>query len=229
MSIIETGMTIRDYAVVVVIALGPMSPATGAGDPVRGAQVFSTCAACHSVEPDRNLTGPSLSGVWGRKAGTLANFFRYSTALAKSGLAWNEETLDSWLQDPQSMVPGNYMAFAGLRDDRARADLIAFLRSASDGTAPRTAKAPALPDLKKAPPEAAVTAIRHCGDSYFVTNAKGATLPFWEFNLRMKTDSSARGPAPGKPVLVGQGMQGDRAQVVFSSPQEISGFVREGC
>jgi len=55
------------------------------------------------------------------------------------------------------------------------------------------------------------------------------TLPFWEFNLRFKTDSSPNGPAPGKPVLVGQGMQGDRAQVVFSAPEEISSFIRKGC
>jgi cytochrome c len=62
-----------------------------------------------------------------------------------------------------------------------------------------------------------------------VTNAKDQTRAFWEFNLRFKTDSSPSGPEPGKPVLVSQGMQGDRAQVVFSKPAEISSFIRERC
>jgi cytochrome c len=54
-------------------------------------------------------------------------------------------------------------------------------------------------------------------------------MNYWEFNLRFKTDASPRGPAPGKPVLVGQGMQGDQAQVVFARSAEISAFIREGC
>ncbi|MEO8142813.1 MAG: c-type cytochrome [Betaproteobacteria bacterium] len=222
-------MMIRNRIALLALALGSAGIAEGAGDAARGAQVFRACAACHALEPDRNLTGPSLSGVWGRKAGSLESFLRYSAALKKSGLAWNEATLDAWLRDPQAAMPGNYMGFAGLRDDRARADLVAFLLAASKGKAPAAAIPPSLPDLKTAPAEAAIASIRHCGDSYFVTNGKGETRPFWEFNLRMKTDSSTRGPAAGKPVLVGQGMQGDRAQVVFARPEEISAFIREGC
>ena len=83
--------------------------------------------------------------------------------------------------------------------------------------------------LKEAPADNRVSAIRHCKDSYFVTTAAGQTLPYWEFNLRFKTDSSASGPGPNAPVMVGQGMQGDRAQVVFSMPAEISAFIKEGC
>ncbi|MGH8629850.1 MAG: c-type cytochrome, partial [Burkholderiales bacterium] len=210
-------------------AMAAVTPASGAGDVNRGAQAFRACTACHALEPERNLTGPSLSGVWGRKAATLASFLRFSDALKKSGFAWNEQTLDAWLRNPEAMVRGNYMLFPGLGDARARSDLIAFLRAASDGSGPRVAKTPALPDLKKAPPEATVAAIRHCGDTYYVTNGEGETRPFWDFNLRLKTDASARGPAPGKPVLVGSGMQGDRAQVVFAHPGEISGFIREAC
>ena len=62
-------------------------------------------------------------------------------------------------------------------------------------------KPPALPDLKNASPVSTVASIRRCGDSYFVTNGKGQTLAFWEFNLRFKTDSSADGPEKGKPAL----------------------------
>jgi cytochrome c len=82
-------------------------------------------------------------------------------------------------------------------------------------------------DLRKAPPEAQVNALSHCGDTYTVETADGKTHKVWEFNLRLKTDSSKLGPAPGKPVVVGAGMQGDRASVVFASPKEISGFIKQ--
>lgn len=211
------------------VALFAAGAASAAGDAERGVRVFSACAACHSLESDRHLTGPSLASVLGRKAGAVATYRRYSDALKQSGLVWEERALDAWLRDPQKLVPGNSMQFPGLPDERARGDLIAFLKAASEGRAARVPKTAALPDLKAASPVAAVASIRHCGDSYFVTNAKDQTRAFWEFNLRFKTDSSPSGPAPGKPVLVGQGMQGDRAQVVFSSPAEISKFIREGC
>lgn len=74
-----------------------------------------------------------------------------------------------------------------------------------------------------------VVSIAHCGDGYAVSTADGKTRRFWEFNLRFKTDSSLHGPAPDTPVLVEAGMQGDRAYVVFSTPQQISGFIRESC
>jgi cytochrome c len=216
----------RVCAAIVMVLMGT---AHGAGDPQRGARVFGPCAACHTLEPERHLTGPSLHGVWGRKAADQATYRRYSDALKRSGLVWDEKALDAWLRNPDKLVPGNAMQFPGLPDEQARADLIAFLKAASEGKAPRAPQARPLPDLKAASPVSTVASIRHCGDSYFVTNGKGQTLAFWEFNLRFKTDSSASGPAPGKPVMVGQGMQGDRAQVVFSKPAEISSFIREGC
>jgi cytochrome c len=212
-----------------IAAVATVSVAFAAGNADRGAQVFRACAACHTFEPDRHLTGPSLAALWGRKAGGLKTYRRYSDALKRSELVWDESTLDSWLRSPQKLVPGNSMQFDGLPDEGARADLIAFLKAAAEGKAARVPKPPALPDLKKASPVSTVASIRHCADSYFVTNGKGQTRAFWEFNLRFKTDSSPSGPAPGKPVLVGQGMQGDRAQVVFSAPGEISSFIRQGC
>jgi cytochrome c len=200
-----------------------------AGNAERGARAFSACVACHTLEGERHLTGPSLAGLWGRKAGSVETYRRYSDALKRSGIMWNESTLDEWLRNPQKVIPGNVMQFAGLPQEDARAGLIAFLKAASEGKAPRMPKPPAFPDLKKASPVETIASIRHCGDSYFVTNAKGQTLAYWEFNLRFKTDTSPSGPASGKPVLVGQGMQGDRAQAVFASPREMSQFIREQC
>ena len=84
-------------------------------------------------------------------------------------------------------------------------------------------------DLKKAPPQAQVTAIGHCGDTYTVKTADGKVNKVWEFNLRFKTDSSELGPRQGKPVIVGAGMQGDRASIVFAAPGEISTFIRAEC
>lgn len=216
-------------AAVMVIAMMIAIVASAAGDVKRGASAFRACVACHSIEPGMHRTGPSLAGLWGRAAGSLEGFTRYSNALKRSGIVWDERTLDAWLRDPQATIPGNYMIFQGLADARARADLIAFLRETSARSAQAAPPRRPNPDLKRASSEERVAAIRHCGDSYFVTNGSGKTAPFWEFNLRIKTDSSASGPAPGKPVLVGAGMQGDRAQVVFAHPQEISGFIVEKC
>lgn len=204
-------------------------PALGAGDSVKGARAFGACAACHSMEPGRHLTGPSLAGVWDRKAATARGFARFSPALKRARIVWNESSLDAWLANPQKAAPGNYMLFGGIADPGIRADLIAYLRAASEGDAPPTRRAFRLPDLKQAPASALITRVRHCGDTYFVTNGENQTIPYWEFNLRFKTDSSASGPAVGRPVLVSQGMQGDRAQVVFAGFEEISSFIREDC
>lgn len=225
-------MRTASQALAVCVGLAAMASAAlseAAGDAQRGAKVFGNCAACHALAPELNLTGPSLSGLWGRKAAGLESFVRYSDALRKSGLVWNEQSLDEWLRDPQAVVPGNFMAFPGLKDERAREDLIAFLKAASQPGSALAGKPRGLPNLKDAPEDALVKAIRHCKDSYFVTDGAGKTIPFWEFNLRFKTDTSASGPRPGSPVMVGQGMQGDRAQVVFSHPGEISRFIREAC
>lgn len=74
-----------------------------------------------------------------------------------------------------------------------------------------------------------VVSIRHCTDGYAVATADGRTRQFWEFNVRFKTDSSAHGPPLGTPFLMESGMQGDRVYVIFSTPQEITGFIRESC
>ncbi len=201
-----------------------------ADDATRGAQAFRDCTGCHSLNAGDHRTGPSLAFVYGRRAGTADGFQRYSAALRKSGIVWDDKTLDAWLRDPAALVPGTAMGFRGVPDPQARGDLVAFLRAVSEGKAPGAASmTPPLPDLKKVEPGQQVTAIRKCGDSYFVTLRDSKTYAFWEFNLRFKSDSSRQGPARGQPVILSSGMGGDRAQVVFAEPAEISAFVRTSC
>src|SRR6266516_4020792 len=106
----------------------------------QGQRLYGACAACHSLEPNRNMTGPSLSGLWNRKAGGLDSFLRYSPALKSSDIIWNDKALDAWLENPQHVVPGNTMTFQGMKDPKQRADLLAFLKQATQpGKAPSTA------------------------------------------------------------------------------------------
>jgi cytochrome c2 len=100
------------------------------GDAARGEKRFEECAACHSVERGVNNVGPSLYGVFGRKAGELTDF-RYSPAIKRSGIVWTPQTMDSFIADPQAVVPANRMPYAGLTDPAARADLIAYLQKAA--------------------------------------------------------------------------------------------------
>jgi cytochrome c len=216
-----------------VLAAGATTRAMAAqptGDPKRGAALFRQCAACHTVEPGLHLTGPSLARIWGRRAGTVEGFTRYSDAFKSADLAWTAEALDRWLEDPAKVIPNNLMTFPGMEDLQARADLVAYLQAVAAGQAPDgTARAQQRTDLKTLGKERRVRAIRYCGDAYHVSTEAGQTRPFWEFNLRFKTDSSPTGPAPGSPVLLPAGMMGDRAFVVFSSPEEISRMIERKC
>jgi cytochrome c len=99
-----------------------------AGDPVRGAAIYERCSACHSLE--RNRTGPRHCGLFGRKAGSVPGF-AYSRALKQSGIVWSRETLDKFLENPRKDVPGTAMTYAGIKDARERADVIAYLERAN--------------------------------------------------------------------------------------------------
>jgi cytochrome c len=210
------------------------------GNAARGERMYRACVACHSLEPEPNMTGPSLAEVWNRKSGSLASFPRYSPALKSAGIIWNDDTLDEWIKDPQHFIPGNTMTFPGMKDAGQRADLLAFLKDATQpGRAPKTAQGGnqmggmmmggGVPNLKTLDPQARVRSINHCGDTYKVTTADGKTRDFWERNLRFKTDVSDDGPQKGAPALVGAGMMGDRADVIFAGPEEISGFISHQC
>lgn len=223
-----------------MVALGSLawSELALAGDPARGATVFQACAACHSTKPGQHMTGPSLAKIWQHKAGTVEGFSRYSEAMKHVNVVWNAEMLDRWLSNPEGLIPGTSMTFQGLRESKARQDVIAYLEAVSEGKASAKESRgggmmmnmqPSKEDLKKAPPQGQVTAVSHCGDTYTVKTADGKINQVWEFNLRFKTDSSDLGPSSGKPVIVGAGIQGDRASIVFASPGEISAFIRTEC
>lgn len=113
-------------ACVLCIWLSSTAPA-GAADPETGGKLFrSQCTPCHSDQPGRNMTGPSLSGVLGRGAGQVEGF-RYSDANRKSGLTWDADTLERYLASPRGVVPGTLMTYPGLKDADKRASLIAYL------------------------------------------------------------------------------------------------------
>ena len=114
----------RLLASLALVAALPVQPAAAAADAAHGAQVYKTCALCHSFE--KNGAGPKHAGLIGRTAGTVPDY-RYSVALQKSGIVWTAETLDKWLADPQAMVPGTKMFFA-VDSAQDRADVIEFLK-----------------------------------------------------------------------------------------------------
>ena len=100
------------------------------GDADKGKVDFVTCQTCHSINVGENKIGPSLHGVVGRKAGSIADF-QYSDANKKSGITWTPEKLFQYLEAPQRVVPGTKMTFVGFPDPQQRADVIAYLKANS--------------------------------------------------------------------------------------------------
>ena len=120
---------------------GPAAPLDlasllAAADPARGERTARICAACHTFDPGgANRVGPNLHGIVGRRVAALPGF-AYSPALSGAGGRWTYESLDRFLTSPARAVAGTKMAFAGLRNPRDRAHLIAFLASSSPGAPP---------------------------------------------------------------------------------------------
>ena len=111
----------------ILVAIAAMFASSAqAQDSARGQKLFEECAACHSAKPGDNGVGPSLAGTLGRKAGENPEF-RYSPAMRRSGIAWNQKSLTEFITDPQKMVPDNRMPYSGLPDAKSRADLVAYL------------------------------------------------------------------------------------------------------
>ena len=98
------------------------------GDPRAGEAIYSRCLACHALAYDR--TGPRHCGLFGRRAGSVKGF-PYSEAMKHSNIVWNEATLNRFLANPLKAVPGTAMGYAGVKDDKERADLIAYLKWAN--------------------------------------------------------------------------------------------------
>ena len=107
-----------------------------AQDATKGEVVFKKCAICHEVGPTAKVkVGPILNDVIGRQAGTLPGF-AYSPGMKEAGekgLAWNDESLGKYLENPKEFVPKNKMAFVGLKKEDERADVIAYLKKFSPG------------------------------------------------------------------------------------------------
>ena len=119
---------------VAVLAFGLFAALPGiaaAQDADAGEKVFNQCKACHTIETGGpNRVGPNLHGIVGRASGSVETF-KYSDAMKGAGLTWDEANLDKYLNDPKAAVPGNKMAFAGVKNEQARKDLIAFLKKNS--------------------------------------------------------------------------------------------------
>lgn len=112
-----------------ILAAVLLSPVVHAGDATHGASVFDEeCSDCHSVKAGKNKKGPSLLGVVGRPAGSIADF-NYSDAMKASGITWSVDRLNDYVSAPKKTVPGGKMKYDGLGSEQARADLIAYLSS----------------------------------------------------------------------------------------------------
>src|SRR5690349_2268313 len=120
-----------------------MTTAAGIGaaraqDAAAGEKVFGQCRACHQIGPNaKNVIGPELNGVIGRKAGTVPGY-SYTPANKNSGLTWDEETFETYIKNPQGVVKGTKMTFAGIKNDQQIKDLYAYLKQfdASGNKAP---------------------------------------------------------------------------------------------
>jgi cytochrome c len=110
-----------------VLLLMLNASAANAADAKSGQEIFSRCAACHTVQKGGpNGLGPNLFGVVGRKAGSKPDF-SHSAAMKHAGFSWTPQKLDAYITHPAEVVPGNRMAFAGIPDAKQRANLIAYL------------------------------------------------------------------------------------------------------
>jgi cytochrome c len=131
-------MNMRRLGMAGTFAILAASLAHATPDAVRGEQLYTRCMACHAVASDR--VGPRHCGLFGRLAGSVPSF-DYSPAMKKSGIVWNERTLDQFLAKPLTMVPGSTMTYDGVADPDDRADLIAYLKRVNE--TPACGKTPA--------------------------------------------------------------------------------------
>ncbi|MFL5260379.1 MAG: c-type cytochrome [Hyphomicrobiales bacterium] len=119
----------RVLAILLLLAAAPLARADG--DPTRGEKAFRMCSACHSAIDDTNKVGPHLKGVVGRRAGGVEGY-EYSAAMkavGEEGLVWTEENLEAYLASPKIFVPGNKMAYPGVKKANERDDIIAYLKT----------------------------------------------------------------------------------------------------
>ena len=107
----------------------PVASAAPVGNPKNGALLFQRCASCHAVGPFASGGyGPQLNGIVGRRAASTKDY-KYSDAMKKSGLVWDEKTLTAYLRAPHDVVPGTSMRFWGIKDEQQVADLLSYLKT----------------------------------------------------------------------------------------------------
>ncbi|MEA2732331.1 MAG: cytochrome c [Acetobacteraceae bacterium] len=112
------------------LALVTAASAQAAGDSKKGKLVFNQCKACHSLEAGKNGIGPTLHGLFGRRAATVQGY-SYSAAMKSSGVVWDENTLKQYLADSHKFIPGDRMVFAGIKNEAQLDDLLAYLKEAT--------------------------------------------------------------------------------------------------
>jgi cytochrome c len=120
----------KKLAAALLLTSALVGAARADGDAVRGEGFYKECAACHRLEAGASEVGPSLHGIFSRKAGELADF-RFSPAMKRSGVVWTAETRDKYIADPQALIPANRMPYSGMSNATDRADLIAYLQNAT--------------------------------------------------------------------------------------------------
>ena len=162
------------------------------GDTGAGRLIFRKCQACHSLEPGKNILGPSLAAIIGRKAGSDPGY-NYSPAMKQANFVWDANMLDAYLSDPQKVVPGNKMPFPGLKTDHDRADVIAYLAAAA---APAGASAGAAPQQAPAAEQQAAAPAQQTSQG--AGNADNGYLLDAKYTLRS-------GIADGRMVYIGVG------------------------
>ena len=115
--------------IVVLAAMLTFGMPAIAEDAAKGEKVFKKCKACHVVDKEKNKTGPHLVALLGREAGSVESFKKYSKAMKASGIIWDAETLDGYLENPKKYLKGTKMAFAGLKKEKDRQNIIAYFQS----------------------------------------------------------------------------------------------------
>ena len=114
----------------VFAALALSAGNASAADAAKGKKVYNKCKACHALKAGKNKVGPTLHGLFGRKAATVPNF-KYSKAMKTSGVTWDEESLRAYLKKPRKFIKGTRMAFAGIKKEKQMDNLVAYLKEAT--------------------------------------------------------------------------------------------------
>ncbi len=171
----------------------PVASASAEGDAAKGEKVFRKCKACHAVgEGAKNKVGPQLNDLIGRTAGTVEGF-KYSKAMVaagEEGIVWNDETLHAYLEKPRDYIKGNRMSFAGLRKESDRDDVVAYLKTFSEGAEssateePAPAAATQQASVVSAPANAKDTPLPTHGVFHLGREATAEEIAAWDIDIR---------------------------------------------